>query len=319
MIEIYNEDCIIGAQKHINDSSIDLIICDPPFGIGEKDFSKHYKRKNSPIVEGYIEAPEDYSNWTFEWLTEAKRILKQNGSIYIISGWTNLIDILNAANELNLSLLNHIIWKYNFGVYTKKKYVSSHYHILYFTKQKAKPTFNSYCRFAPQEKNQLGKSKLYQDLEDVWIINKEFQPNKTKNINKLPDELIKKIILYSSNEGDIVCDFFLGNFTTAHVANKLGRYIKGFELNKNIFDVQIQQMKEEEFGSELNELKKIEVKIPQNQGKPISENEQLAIHQEYCALIKNTTKKSAIELLCAKYSRGKFGILNIIQKMNNFL
>lgn len=235
--KIYNEDCINGCPKYFKDESVDLIICDPPFGINESKMDKHYNREESNVIDGYVEAPEDYYKFSLEWLTQAKRILKPNGSMYVISGWTNLIDILNACKSLNLFLINHIIWKYNFGVYTSKKFVSSHYHILYLKKNvKSKPIFNINCRFKRDKKDTNGGSLLYQDMEDVWIINKEYQRGQIKNQNKLPERLLEKIILYSSNPNDIVCDFFLGNFTTAIVSKKLGRIPAGFELNKNAFE-----------------------------------------------------------------------------------
>lgn len=77
--------------------------------------------------------------------------------MYIISGWTNLKDILIALDTLGLYIENHIIWKYNFGVYTKKKFVSSHYHILYVKKCKeADTTFVRNCRFSDDEKDNNG-------------------------------------------------------------------------------------------------------------------------------------------------------------------
>ena len=63
-----------------------------------------------------------------------------------------------------------------------------------------------------------------------------------KNINKLPEELVKKMIQYSSNEGDLVCDFFLGNFTTAVVSKKLNRVPMGFELNKHAFHIGMRKL-----------------------------------------------------------------------------
>jgi len=235
--QIYNEDCITGCPKHFQDDSVDLIVCDPPFGIHESAMDKHYNREDSNVLDGYVEAPKDYYKFSLDWISQAQRTLKNNGSFYIISGWTNLIDILNACKELNLVLINHIIWKYNFGVYTSKKFVSSHYHILYLKKNaKSKPTFNTYCRFTDKQKDKNGGSYLYQDMEDVWIINKEYHKGQIKNQNKLPEKLLEKIILYSSNPQDIVCDFFLGNFTTAIVAKRLQRIPAGFEINKNAFD-----------------------------------------------------------------------------------
>ena len=235
--KIYNEDCITGSPQHFEDESVDLMICDPPFGIKESTMDKHYNRLDSNVIGGYIEAPENYYQFSYDWITQAKRILKPNGSIYIISGWTNLLDVLSACRKIDLFLINHIIWKYNFGVYTSKKFVSSHYHILYLKKnKKSNPVFNTNCRFSSSEKSDKNRSLLYSDMEDVWMINKEYKPNQIKNQNKLPENLVRKIILYSSNKNDTVCDFFLGNFTTAIVSKKLGRTPAGFEINKNAFD-----------------------------------------------------------------------------------
>lgn len=164
--------------------------------------------------------------------------MKSNASLYLVSGWSNLGSVLTALDRINFHVINHIIWKYNFGVYTKRKFVSSHYHILYATKwskKQAKPTFNTYCRFDKDDKNENGGSLCYQDREDVWVINREYRPGEKKNCNKLPDALLEKMILYSSNPGDVVCDFFLGNFTTAYVALRNGRGIVGFESNTEAY------------------------------------------------------------------------------------
>jgi len=229
MFRIYNEDCIPGARKYISDEEVDLMICDPPFGISEASFDKHYNRKESNVLDGYVEAPEDYLEWTIQWLTEAKRILKPNGSMYLVSGYSKLYEILSAIRQVRMTEINHIIWKYNFGVYTKNKYVTSHYHILYLKKhEKANPTFNRECRFQ-------GSQESYRDREDVWVINREFQPGKVKNKNKLPTKLVGKMVQYSSNPDDIICDFFLGNFTTAYVAVATKRIPIGFEKNSNGF------------------------------------------------------------------------------------
>ena len=147
-MDIYNEDCITGAPKYIEDESIDLLICDPPFGINESQMHRHYNRNEENVLTGYQEAPNNYIKFTVDWMTEAHKAMKPNGSMYVFSSWNNLIKVLTVAELLELHQINHIIWKYNFGVFTKNKFVSSHYHILYFTKsKKAKPTFNRMCRF----------------------------------------------------------------------------------------------------------------------------------------------------------------------------
>lgn len=312
---IYNENCINGLRTHFKDGQFNLIVADPPFGIGESAFAKHYNRDDNNVIAGYVEAPDDYATFSEEWLSEAYRTLKPSGVICVVSGWSNLGHIINAMNKAGFHTFNHVIWKYNFGVNTTKKFVTSHYHVLLATKsKKAKPTFNTHCRFGAQEKSANGGSLLYQDMQDVWMINKEYAPGGIKNENKLPEELLRKIILYFSNEGDSVCDPFLGNFTTAVVAKKLGRNAYGFEMNKNSFDINMTVLDAVEVGVELKTLKNVHNVVPANKGKPLSDEEVRSICKDYDQLTgKNRlTKKDAIEKLGEKYGRGKFSIINIL-------
>jgi site-specific DNA-methyltransferase (adenine-specific) len=175
--------------------------------------------------------------------------------MYVFTGNTNLRHVLNAAALHRFHEINHLIWKFNFGVYTRRKYVTSHYHILYYKKSpNAKITFNTNCRYGDKEKTSSGKSALYSDLEDVFHINKEYRPGEEKNQNKLPDALLEKLILYSSNPGDVVCDFFLGNFTTALVAKSLGRIPWGFEVNPVAYEKGLKKLNDLEVGYRLREI-----------------------------------------------------------------
>lgn len=239
-MKLYNEDCIIGA-KSVADGSVDCMICDPPFGIKESKFENMYNRVKINLISGYIEAPDDYFDFTAKWMREAYRVLKPRGTLYVVSGWTNLGDVLQAAKVAGFKLLNQIIWKYNFGVHTKRKFVSSHYVILRLGKCD-NPEFYRECRFKADERDGKGGSLLYRDLEDVWTIPREYRRGERKNVNKLPDELVRKMIQYATKEGDTVCDFFMGNFTTAYVAHELNRNVIGFELNKNSFDYHVPRL-----------------------------------------------------------------------------
>lgn len=313
-LQIYNEDCVTGADRYFGDETVDLLVCDPPFGIGEVGFDKHYARNESHVLDGYVEAPADYGDFTSRWIEQAARVLKPDGSMYVISGWNHLSTVLVMAESKGLEQVNHIIWKYNFGVATTRKFVTSHYHILYLKKKGGKPTFNTHCRFGPQHKTKQGKSALYQDMEDVWVIPREYQPGEIKNKNKLPEALLEKIILYSSNGGDVVCDFFLGNFTTAIVAKKLGRTPWGFELNQNSFDHQMIQIQAVEEGCRLREIGEVEVHKPTNQGKPLTEEDKNGIFFDYQSLrVLGKLKKDCIEELMRLHGRGRFGVINVIK------
>lgn len=240
-LRLYNEDCITRSRK-IKAESVDCMVCDPPFGIGEDKLDSMYNRKNEHVLKGYVPATDDYYDFSYHWFKEAYRILKPTGTLYAVSGTTNLDYMIKAAKDCGFLLLNEIVWKYNFGVYTKKKFVTSHYHILRLGKVKH-PTFYRECRFKSGEKSKDGNSLLYADMEDVWDIKREFHRGKKKNPNKLPDELVKKMIQYATEEGDTVCDFFMGNFTTAYVAHGLNRKVIGFELNSEAFNYHVPILK----------------------------------------------------------------------------
>ncbi|MCK4640680.1 MAG: site-specific DNA-methyltransferase, partial [Candidatus Marinimicrobia bacterium] len=168
--QIYHQDCIEGMQL-LDDSSVDLIVTDPPFAIDFKAKRSNYNRTSSRVLEGYKEIPrEDYYRFTVRWMGEAYRILKNSGSMYVFSGWNNLKDILNAIEKLGFITVNHIIWKYQFGVVTRRRFVSSHYHCLFVCKDDKKRKFYPFARFRKEDRDENGRSLHYRDKEDVWII-----------------------------------------------------------------------------------------------------------------------------------------------------
>jgi site-specific DNA-methyltransferase (adenine-specific) len=313
----YNADCVEGARKYLKDNSVDLIITDPPYGIHGDTLHKHYNRNENYVIDGYIEVPaESYFEFSCAWIKEAERVLRPGGSMYIVSGYTHLRHILNALAMTKLKELNHIIWKYNFGIYTKNKYISSHYHILYYVKPGGKHTFNTNAFYADFEKDENGLSLNYKHREDVWIINREYKPGEIKNKNELPFELLKKMILYSSNTGDLICDFFLGSFSTAKVALGLGRDVCGFELNKKAFDYQMEQIKKIKKGELLNTLRK----VPENKFKrKINDLTDLELSEVRRICMKKITeghtKKNIVNSISEKYNLGTWSVLKFLDRL----
>ncbi|WP_457558178.1 DNA-methyltransferase [Candidatus Harpocratesius sp.] len=203
----------------IESSSIDLVIADPPFGLEFSGKEPLYNRKADLVIPDYKEiSPSDYNSFSFNWIKLLPRILKPTGSVYIFSGWTNLRSILNALSQTSLILRNHIIWEYNFAVFTKKKFATAHYHLLYLVKDERKAFFN----------------RIQHYETDVWKIPRQYAPNTKKNGTKLPLELVRKCINYSSKPGDIVLDPFTGNATTQMAAKGEFRHFLGFEINHNL-------------------------------------------------------------------------------------
>lgn len=232
--KIYNMDCVKG-MKCISDNTIDLVITDPPFAISFKAKRSNYHRTQSRVLDGYNEIPkEKYYEFTIQWMREIYRVLKESGSMYVFSGWNNLKDILIAIDELKFITVNHVIWKYQFGVVTKRKFVTSHYHCLYVCKNDRKRKFLPYSRYDKDSKDKKG-SLHYRDKEDVWIINREYWNGCKKTPTKLPSMLLEKILMYSSEKGDIILDPFLGSGQVAMVSKMLERQYIGFEIVKEYY------------------------------------------------------------------------------------
>jgi len=218
-------------------NKVDLIVTDPPFAIDFKAIKANYNRTASRVMKGYNEIkPEDYYDFTFDWMSQAYRILKESGSMYVFSGWNNLKDILMALDESGFKTINHIIWKYQFGVVTKKKFVTSHYHCLYVCKNEMKRKFYPFSRFKKTSKTKEGRSLHYKDKEDVWNIKREYWTGDEKTPTKLPAEVIEKILQYSSKKGDVVLDPFLGSGQVAVVSKSLNRNYLGFEIVKEYYN-----------------------------------------------------------------------------------
>ena len=169
-------------------------------------------------------------------MTGCFRVLKESGSMYVFSGWNNLKDILNSLDDVGFTTINHIIWKYQFGVVTNRKFVTSHYHCLFVCKNDKKRKFFPYSRFSKDERDIDHKSLHYMDKEDVWIIKREYWTGDEKTPTKLPAEIIKKILEYSSEVGDVVFDPFLGSGQVAMISKMEKRKYIGFEIVKEYFD-----------------------------------------------------------------------------------
>lgn len=227
---IYNMDCMDGMRS-VARSSVDLIITDPPFAIDFGPKRSNYNRTSSRVLDGYGEVESrNYYAFTKRWMALAFDALKESGSMYVFSGWNNLSDVLNAINDVKLEVVNHIIWKYQFGVVTTRRYVSSHYHCLFVCKNDSERKFYPYSRFAKEDRTLDGRSLHYRDKEDVWEIKREYWRGSKKTPTKLPAELIRKILAYSSDKNDTVMDPFLGSGQVAVVAKSEGRKYLGFEI-----------------------------------------------------------------------------------------
>ena len=243
MIEInenkfYNDDCI-KVLKSLPKKSVHLIFADAPYNIG-KDFGNDSDKWKDP---------KEYLNWCYTWIDECFRVLKDNGTFYIMTS-TQYMPYLDIYCSEKYNVVNRIVWTYDSsGVQAKNKFGSLYEPILMCTKTgKSKYTFNAEDIMV--EAKTGSQRKLIDYRKDppqpystkkvpgnVWNFNrvrfrmKEYQNHPTQK----PESLLQRVILASSNKGDIVLDPFSGSFTTCKVALDLGRKCIGVELNPDYF------------------------------------------------------------------------------------
>ncbi|MEM3733528.1 MAG: site-specific DNA-methyltransferase, partial [Nitrososphaerales archaeon] len=192
----------------------DLIFADPPFGIEFGGNLNTYNR--TPDALDYVEVDRvDYPNFIKDLVEWSYKTLKPNGSMWLLSGWNNLRWVLDAVEDVGFHQINHCIWHYQFGVFTKRRFTTSHYHLLLLAKNPKKYTFNKPTHYA----------------EDVWLIKRRYQRGVKTAGNELPEELVERCILTSTNKGDLVVDPVLGSGTTMKVCLALKRRCIGIEIN----------------------------------------------------------------------------------------
>jgi len=220
-LEIINGDAILEMKK-ITSNSVDLIVADPPYNLG-KDYGNDSDSKD---FENYIE-------FTKEWTTEAKRILKPTGTMYVFMGFrfiSYLYQILERDQKLNFN--NWICWHYTQGIGKKKGFSPRHDDILMFTKSKDF-TFNLDDIKIPQKFYRSVNNMRGANPGDVWEFSHVHycNENRQNHPTQKPEGLIERLILASSNEEELVLDPFSGSGTTLRVSQQLNRNCIGIEIN----------------------------------------------------------------------------------------
>ncbi len=223
--------------KYLPDGFVDLLILDPPYNL-DRDFGSS-KFKKLPI--------EEYSTYLRSWLPQIIRLLKPEASIYICGDYVSSLSIFAVANEY-FKLRNRITWQRDKGRGASKNWKNAMEDIWFFTNGNDY-TFNleavkeKRAVIAPYKED--GEPKDWADSEEgrfrmthpsnIWTditIPYWSMAENTDHPTQKPEKLIAKLILASSNEGDVVFDPFLGSGTSSVVAKKLNRHFVGIEIDR---------------------------------------------------------------------------------------
>ena len=251
--QLYLGDCIEVMSNEVEKESIDLIFADPPYNLSGNGL--HWKGNKTGgdwymVNEEWdrMSAPE-YLQFTRKWIGGAYRVLKEGGSIYISCTFHNISEVMIVLKQLDFKINNIITWQKTNAMpnMTRRVFTHSTEFVVWAVKGK-KWIFNyEELRKMNPDKQKDGSIK---QMRDVWqlplVQGKERirgKDNRAIHPTQKPEEMLRRIILASSNKGDIVLDPFLGSGTTTSVEKKLGRNWIGIENDKKYFEVAMNRMR----------------------------------------------------------------------------
>jgi site-specific DNA-methyltransferase (adenine-specific) len=219
--------------KSIDNESVDLIFADPPYNIKKADWDT-------------FESQEIYINWSLGWIKEASRVLKPNGTLYICGFSEILADLKHPASRY-FNSCRWIVWHYKNKANLGNDWGRSHESILHFRKSKnfifnvddvRIPYGEHTLKYPSHPQAETSQYHNGKNGDHIWTPNPagakpkdvleipttcNGMHEKTPHPTQKPEELLRKIILASSNEGDLVIDPFCGSGTTAVCSEQLKR------------------------------------------------------------------------------------------------
>lgn len=234
----------------IKDKSIDMIFLDPPYFLSNGGIScsggKQVSVNKGKWDENFCFTEKVEFNR--KWLIEAKRILKDTGTIWISGTYHNIYIIGFLLEELGFKIINNITWmKTNPPPNLACRCFTHSTETILWAKKNVKNAKHTFHYKLMKEMNE-GKQ-----MKDVFVGS--LTPQKEKKYGKHPTQkpeyLLEKIILASTNENDLVCDFMAGSFTTGVVCKKLKRRFIGIEKEKEFYEIGLERIKDVNYGEKF--------------------------------------------------------------------
>lgn len=241
MIDLRNADCL----EHLSglpDESVDLVVVDPPyFEIVKNAWDNQW------------ESEQDYLEWCHSWTAECFRVLKPGGCFYVW-GTTKTdtflkykLGVLNNMPDAHYQ--NWIIWAYDWGGRTKKKFPRKHEDLLMYSKGKDFPFYADDVRvpykMAKSVRQGVQLNALGKIPTDVWTKNNHTTSKEYAGWHptQKPIALLERIIKAHTQPGEVVLDCFSGSGSTMIAANNTGRSFVGCEMDSDYYNKSLERLK----------------------------------------------------------------------------
>ena len=225
-------ECLVELAK-LPDACVDLVFADPPYNL---QLERELLRPNNTVVDGVADAWDkfasfaDYDRFSRAWLAQCRRVLKPDGAIWVIGSYHNIFRIGAAMQDLGFWIQNDIIWrKVNpMPNFRGKRFTNAHETLIWAGRDaKARVTFNYEAMKALNDDIQMRSDWLFPICAGPERLR---DPDGRKaHPTQKPQALLHRLLLASSNVGDLVLDPFFGTGTTGAAAKRLGRRWLGIE------------------------------------------------------------------------------------------
>ena len=229
--QIIQEDCV-SAMRRLPDASVDMVFADPPYNLqlGGELFRPEGSRVDAVDDDWDKFATfADYDSFTRAWLAEARRILKPNGTLWVIGSYHNIYRVGSTLQDLGFWILNDIIWRKSNPMpnFRGTRFTNAHETLIWASRgEDSRYTFNYRAMKALNDELQMRSD---------WVIpicagGERLKADGAKaHPTQKPEALLYRILLACTNKGDVVLDPFFGTGTTGAVAQRLGRAWIGIE------------------------------------------------------------------------------------------
>ena len=200
--------------KKIPDKTFDLVFADPPYNLQlEKKLSRPDNSKVNGVTDKWdqFESFDTYDNFCKEWLNECKRVLKNDGSIWVIGSYHNIFRIGYHMQNIGYWILNDVIWRKNNPMPNFKgtRFTNAHETLIWACKnKKSKYTFNYQSLKCLNDDLQMRSDWILPICNGSERIKKD---GKKIHSTQKPESLLHRVLLASTNKGDFVFATFLGN------------------------------------------------------------------------------------------------------------